>query len=289
MSRVLVIGLLRSMTQRFNIECARKGIDSNLVQADFGNKGNTYKLIPYPGEAINAVRAYAEKLENWGDALIIVMPYTEIPAELDGELDVLSGEGAKVVRAESAVNGWPAIPKKSKADAALIEQIWQRLWSEIPTPSTVAEEEDVLPSEYFRQVCDANPRVIVADQVYVTCNQVEPIRRDFLKRAINALAEFVRDGSNGPIETFFRTRQLNHAKTGPNRSTLNLTFRGRVVVSETVETHLKQGDATTPQGAARLYYHHTMVDGDRCVVVTYAGPHPVGHFTRDCVCPDTEL
>lgn len=287
MSGVLVIGLLKSMTQRFNIDCARKGVESHLVQADFGNRGRSYTLIPYPGEAVNAVRVYAENLENWEDARIIVMPYAETPAELDDELGALIGEGATVVRVESGVDGWPDIPKKTKADPALIEQIRQRLWAEIPVLKSAAEEE-VLPSEYFRQVCDANPRVIIAEQVYATCDLVEPVRRDFLRRAIEALAEFVQDGSNGPIDAFFRARQLIHAKTGPNKSTLTLTFRGMVVLTETVETHLKQGDATTPQGAARLFYHHAVVDSGRCVVVTYAGPHPEGHFARSCVCLDSE-
>lgn len=285
MSGVLVIGLLKSMTQHFKAECARKGVAPLIVQAEFGNNG--WALIPHPGSAVQAVQAYAEKSTDWGDLFVIVMPYAEVPEELDGELDVLVEGGATVVRAANGQGGWPHVQKRKRADAATIEQIRLRLWAEIPVGDAV-DEDNILPSEYFRQVCDANARVIVAQAVYDMCDLVEPLRREFLKRAIEALAEFARDGSDGPIEAFFRVRQLTHAQTGHNRSTLKLISGGKEVLNETVETHLYQGNATTPQGAARLYYHHTLIDGERWVVITWAGPHPEGHFSRRCVCPDAK-
>jgi hypothetical protein len=281
MSGVLVIGLLKSMRQRFNVDCARLGVDARIVLADMGNKGQSYTLIPYPGEAVNALRDYADLLGDFGDAFVIVMPYAEVPDELDGELGVLVDSGATVVRAVSGEDGWPTIQKKKKADPALLEQIRQRLWREIPGAQADAQE-PTLPSEYFRQVCDANPQVIIVEQVYDTCDLVDPIRREFLNRAIEALAAFARDGSDGRIDAFFRQRQLLHAQNGPNESTLELRFGEVVVLSETVQAHLKQGDATTPQGAARLFYHHTIVAGIRYVIVTYAGPHPEGNFKRVC-------
>jgi hypothetical protein len=265
------------MAQGFKVECARKGVEPLIVQAEFGNNG--WALIPHPGSAVQAVQAYAEKTADWTDLHVIVMPYAEVPKELDGELDVLIDGGAKVVRAVNGQSGWPHVQKRKRADAATIEQIRQRLWAEIPVGDAEVEEE-VLPSEYFRQVCDSNPQVIIVEQVYETCDLVEPLRRDFLKRAVEALAEFARDGSNGRIDAFFRQRQLTHAQNGPNESTLELRFGEKVALKETVQAHLKQGDATTPQGAARLFYHHTIVEGARYVIVTYAGPHPEGSFTR---------
>ncbi|WP_316153663.1 hypothetical protein [Cupriavidus sp. BIC8F] len=279
MSGVLVIGLLKSMRQRFNADCARMGVDARIVLADMGNKGHSYMLIPYPGEAVNALRDYADSLDDFRDAHVIVMPYAEMPDELDGELGVLVDSGATVVRAVSGEDGWPPIQKKTKADPALLEQMRQRLWREIPVVQVDADE-PTLPSEYFRQVCDANPQVIIVEQVYETCDLVEPIRREFLNRAIEALAEFARDGSDGRIDAFFRQRRLMHAQNGPNESTLELRFGEVLVLNETVQAHLKQGDATTPQGAARLFYHHTIVGGIRYVIVTYAGPHPEGNFKR---------
>ncbi|MFM0275782.1 hypothetical protein PQR37_30235 [Paraburkholderia nemoris] len=284
MSAVLVIGLLKSMTQGFKAECARKGVEPLIVPAEYGNNG--WALIPHPGSAVQAVQAYAEKTDDWRDLLVIVMPYAEVPPELDGELGALIGDGAKVIRAVNGQGGWPHVQKRKRADAPTIEQIRQRLWDEIPIGEAQPEDE-VLPSEYFRQVCDANSRVIVAEAVYELCDLVEPLRRDFLKRAIEALTEFAREGSDGPIEAFFRARQLTHAQTGHNRSTLKLFFRGKEVLNETAETHLSQGNATTPQGAARLYYHHTLIEEERWVVITWAGPHPEGHFSRRCVCPET--
>lgn len=287
MSGVLIIGLLKSMTQRFKVECAKNRVEISLVEADFGNRGNSYTLIPYPGEALEAVRSYADKLDNWADAHVIVMPYAEVPGDLDEELEILADEGATIVRAESGSDGWPVIPRKKKADANLIEQIRVRLWVELPVSSTLPEE-NVAPSVFFRQVCEANPRLIITEQVYQVCDLVEPSRYDFLRRAVDALAEFTRDGSEGRIDNFFRRRKLTHAQSGPNKSALELTFKGKVILDETVETHLKQGDASTPQFAARLYYHHTEVDNGLCVVVTYAGPHPEGNFSRRCAYPEAE-
>jgi len=281
-SGVLVIGLLKSMTPGFKVECVRKGVEPHIVQAEFGNNG--WALIPHPGSAVQAVQAYAGPDDDWGDLHVIVMPYAEVPARLDDELSVLIDGGATVVRAVNGQGGWPHVSKRKRADAATIEQIRQRLWAEIPVGEALGE---VLPSEYFRQVCDANSRVIVAETVYGMCDLVAPLRRDFLKRAIEALAEFVREGSDGSIEAFFRRRQLTHAQTGHNRSTLKLFLRDKEILNETVETHLSQGQATTPQGAARLYYHHTVIEDERWVVITWAGPHPEGHFSHRCVCPET--
>lgn len=282
MGDVLVIGLLKSMRQRFNADCVRMGVDARVVLADMGNKGQSYTLIPYPGEAVEASRNYADSLKDFGHAFVIVMPYAEVPDELDGELGVLVDSGATVIRAVCGEDGWPLIQKKTKANPALLEQIRQRLWREIPIAQFDADE--TLPSEYFRQVCDANPQVIIVEQVYEMCDLVEPIRREFLKRAIDALAEFVRDGSDGRIDAFFRRRQLIHAQNGLNESTLEFRCGDVVILNETVQAHLKQGDATTPQGAARLYYHHTIFRNIRYVIVTYAGPHPEGNFKRVGIC-----
>lgn len=63
---------------------------------------------------MEAVRSYADKLDDWADAHVIVMPYAEVPNDLDEELETLADEGAKIVRAESGSDGWPVIPLKKR-------------------------------------------------------------------------------------------------------------------------------------------------------------------------------
>ncbi|WP_124920746.1 hypothetical protein [Burkholderia sp. Bp9099] len=282
MSGVLVIGLPKSLEKRFAVECGRKGFARQVVLADVGKKGRLV-LIPYPGQALATVREYADALPNYADAHVIVLPYTELPDGLADELDTLQDCGATIVRGANGRDGWPQLTEKQRPDTAALNSIYAQLWSVMPVWGGEEEsEDDTLPSDYFRQVEDGNARVLIIDRVYESCDLVLPIRRKFLKRAIDALAEFAVDGASGRLDAFFGERRLHHAQTGGISSSLTVYLGEAVVYDETSNAHLKQGDATTPQGAARLYYHHFVVGEVTYVVVTYAGPHPDTNVKCTC-------
>ncbi|WP_321920606.1 hypothetical protein [Paraburkholderia tropica] len=279
---VFVIGLFKSLQRKFDADCGRNGLHNRTVLADIGSKG-TLTLLPIERDAIHALRAYLDSLDAYEDAHVVVFPYAPIPAELEDELVALTDLGGTVIRGSNGQDGWPSLPPKKRPDTGIINNAYQRLWLGMPV---TLPAEDPLPSEYFRQVADANPQILFAEDVLMTCDRVARHRREFLKRAIDALVDFAADGSGGRIDAFFREKGLDHAQTGGISTTLEVFSGTRAIHTDTTHTHLKQGDKTTPEGAARLYYQVFSHAGRTYVAVLYAGPHPESDVRWTCQLPE---
>lgn len=270
MPAVFVIGLFKSLQRKFDADCGRKGIDGRSVLAGIGAKG-TLTLLPFENEAVHAFRGYVDSLVAYTDAHVVVFPYAPIPADLEAELETVAEMGGVVIRASNGQDGWPALGKKQKPDTAIINTAYTRLWNALPATE---EDETPCPSEYFRLVAEANPQIIFATGVFATCDTVADHRYDFLRSAVDALVEFAMDGAGGRIDAFFRARGLDHAQTGGITTTLEVYAGAETIHNDSSNMHLKQGDKTTPQGAARLYYQVFTHRELTYVVVLYAGPHP---------------
>lgn len=284
MSAVFVIGLFKPLQKKFAADCARKKLRYKAVLADIGAKG-TLTLLPFENEAIYSLRAYLDSLDDYADAHVVVFPYAPIPPDLEVELDALSDVGGTIIRGANGQDGWPLLAQK-KPDTAIINAAYQRLWLGMPALEPEAEPS---PSEYFRQVADANPRILFAKDVFNCCDEVAAHRRDFLKRAVDALVDFAADGSGGRIDAFFREKGLDHAQTGGINVTLEVFLGTKSVHSETTKTHLKQGEKTTPEGAARLYYQVFAHEGCTYVAILYAGPHPERDLRWTCQLPELPI
>jgi hypothetical protein len=270
MSVVFVIGLFKSLQRKFDADCSRHGLRNKSVLADIGSKG-TLTLLPIENDAIHALQAYLDKLESYAEAHVVVFPYAPIPVDLEQELAALTAVGGTVIRGNNGQDGWPALSAKTRPDTGVINAAYKRLWVGMPTVEPTPEP---APSEYFRQVADANPHILFAPGVLTACDQVAAHRWEFLKRAIDALVDFATDGSGGRIDAFFREKGLDHAQTGGISATLEVMSGTNTIHKGTTNTHLKQGDKTTPEGAARLYYQVFFYTEYTYVAVLYAGPHP---------------
>ncbi|MDB0510781.1 hypothetical protein [Ralstonia solanacearum] len=270
MPAVFVIGLFQSLQRKFVADCGRKGIEGRSVLAGIGREG-TLTLLPIQNDAVHAFRAYLDGLSAYNEAHVVVFPYAPIPEELDDELKVVAEMGGVVIRATNGQDGWPLLGKKQKPDTATLNLAYARLWHALPGAQ---HEETPPPSEYFRLVAEANPRIIFATGVLTTCDSVAHHRYDFLRRAVDALVEFAMDGAGGRIDAFFRERGIDHAQTGGITTTLTVHAGTENIHTDTSNAHLKQGDYTTPQAAARVYYQAFMHQQLTYVVVLYAGPHP---------------
>jgi len=278
MSAVFVIGLFRSLQRKFDADCVRIGLRNSKVLADIGAKG-TLTLLPIENDAVHALRAYLDKLQAYKDAHVIVLPYAPIPENLENELEVLAECGATVIRGANGQDGWPALAPKKRPETTVINAAYMRLWLAMPGVPT---RDQVVPSEYFNQIVDANPQILLADGVLQTCDLVALHRYDFLKQSADALVEFAAEGSAGRIDAFFREKGLDHAQTGGIDTTLEVFKGDQSIYKNTTNTHLKQGDKTTPEGAARLYYHIFVHKNNTYVAIMYAGPHPVRNVRWEC-------
>lgn len=270
MSAVFVIGLFRSLQRKFDADCMRIGLRNAKVLADIGAKG-TLTLLPIENDAVHALRAYLDKLQDYKEAHVIVLPYAPIPENLEEELEALADCGATVITGANGQDGWPALALKKRPETAIINAAYKRLWLAMPGVPT---REQVAPSEYFNQIVDGNPQILLADEVLQTCDLVAQHRYDFMRQSADALVEFAAEGSAGRIDAFFREKGLDHAQTGGIDTTLEVFEGDLCIYKSTTNTHLKQGDKTTPEGAARLYYHTFVHKKKTYVAIIYAGPHP---------------
>lgn len=264
---MFIIGLPKPIHRRIEAEALRNNLRLKSILCDIGKEG-TLTLLPYPKQAIYDLRSYIDALEDIDDAYIIILPYTQIPNDLDIELGTIEDIGGTTIRTIQGENGWEKL-KTRKPDTTFLNAVYQRLLQEL----IPAQEE--LPSDYFRATSEANPRLVFTENVFGTCDQVAIHRQNFLKNAADAFAEIVnKNGKVGRFDTFFSNLGLEHAQTGGIQTSLKVNKGVGCIYDKTSTSHLKQGDKTTPQAAARVYYHAFLHEELYYIIVLYAGPHP---------------
>lgn len=270
---VFIIGLPRSIRARIEAEARRNGLSLISILCDIGKEG-ALMLLPHPDQAIFRLRSYYDQLDDIDDAYIIVLPYAPIPKDLEVELDLVDTMGGTTVRPTQGQDDW--IQNKAKRpDTTVLNSICERLLKEIFPNHYLFPAQADLPSEYFRASSESRPQLIFSGDIFEVCDQVAIHRYAFMRKAADAFAEMVaKNGHVGPADTYFGTLGLEHAQTGGIQTTLEVIRGASSIYNKTSSVHLKQGDKTTPQAAARIYYHSFLHEKRCYIVVLYAGPHP---------------
>ena len=236
------------------------------IWADVGRKG-TPILLPHPNEAIHSLDAYFRRESN---PKVIVLPYAPVPTEVMEEVETLVelGMGISTV-IESGDPHWPAMKKGRYFDGDFLQQLFTAIEQQLFEP------EEVLPAEYLMQLAERCPRLIIPDGSLAFCNDVASHRYSFIKQTGDALHRLCEEnGSVGPLFEFFESRGLDYARTGGMTGSLEVFSQGMLVLNQESNDHVKQGDKTTPQAAARVYFQTFDHAGKYYVAILYAGPHP---------------
>lgn len=278
MRTVFVIGLFKSLQKPFESRCRNNNLYGKSVLADIGRKG-TPNLLPAGQDAIHSLQAYIDKLGDYLDGYVVVLDYAELSEKLLGELDALSEFGCTVIYAKNGMDGWPCLERQQKPDTTFLNNLHERLWQDLPVQAQV---KDLSVSEHFRSVIEKNKRILVSNSVFDSCDAVTPIRQAFLRAASDALEEVLSNGLSGRIDAFFRSRGLEHAQSGGVNATLTVMANGHQVHRAVSNTHLKKGDNTTADNAARLYYQLFKYNGCEYIAILYAGPHPDRDINGTC-------
>ncbi|HVV15997.1 MAG TPA: hypothetical protein VHH90_02240 [Polyangia bacterium] len=139
-------------------------------------------------------------------------------------------------------------------------------------PSTAPPIQILLPSVAFQAAAQNEPRLVVPPDSIVHADRISPRRHHFANKAAAALAEYAAGPSVASgLEAFFKDRHLDFAPNGV-RADYTLRRLGRSVSTGHTEWHLKEGDRTTADDAARVYFHRY----NAFVIVLRCGPHPSG-------------
>jgi len=270
---VFIIGLPKQIRAKIEAAVSRSDMHVIHILCDIGKEG-TLMLLPHPSQAITSLLRYYKELENIDDAYIIVLPYAPLPKDLEAELNALDTIGGTIVRPIQGQDGWIQNGAK-RPDSSVLNSISERLLNELFPENALDPAVGRLPSEYFRTASEASPQLIFSEDVFDVCDQVAKHRHAFMNKAADAFSKMVAlKGQVGPADPFFAEFGLDHAQTGGIQTTLQVNKGESKIYDRTSSVHLKQGDNTTPQAAARIYYHSFLHDARCYVVVLYAGPHP---------------
>ncbi|MBL6750194.1 MAG: hypothetical protein ISP90_06710 [Nevskia sp.] len=274
MDHVFVIGLPHQLRGKLEAGARRRDTYITCIPAGAGKKGYL-QLLPHPDAAVHKLHEHCDQLERgYAAAYVLVLPYAPVPAEVIEELAALADLGAEVVQGHEGEEDWPVLGK-NKIDTVFLNRLYERILREIFGQVLRT------PAEHFQWVSEQNRRIVIVEGALDRCNEIAAHRHEFMRRTAEAFAHLVqKNGQIGRVDAFFRELGLEHAQTGGISISLEIRRDGESLHSATASTHIKQGDNTTPQAAARVYYQTFFIEQQFHLAVLYAGPHP----DRDLTC-----
>lgn len=270
MGSLYVIGLPKGLAARVVSAAGANNITIEHVLADRNDEGEL-RLMPIEHTAVFHFQAYTQGKEP-SKLNVLVLPYAPIPQNLEDELDAFEAVEGKVERPSRGKDGWPRLG--DKPDSGFLNSLFKAF------EAKYFPVKDLTPSEHFISLAGANPRFLVTHGALDECDAVPKHRRKFLINCADSCSDLLSVELDVTLEAYFSQRGILHAQNSKEKGTLTIHKNSKKVYGETRETHLKQGDNTTRQNAARVYYHYLTIGDDRYVGILHAGPHPIGDMTR---------
>lgn len=275
---MFIIGLLRPLRARTEAEAKRRGCVVSSILSDVGANG-TARLLPIDSDAVYKFRHYLDCLTSFEDAFVLVLPYAPIPEDLEEELQAFTSLEGRVVRPKADGLDLPRPTKRP--DTMFFNAIFAFIACQLHPENADINSP---PSAHFLKTAEDNTRLLIAKGALDYCDAVAKHRWRFLTKAADAFASLLQeDGlASDRLEVFFKKHGLTHAQSGGINAKLQIYKNGELVHQQTSNTHLKQGDHTTAEAAARIYYQCFSFEERFYIVILYAGPHPDDIFTCRC-------
>ena len=235
--------------------------------------------MPKPDVAVTLLRQYYQPLDGGFDnAEVYVLPYAPVPNDVEIELETMVDMGAQVYDFKMEVDDWPYLhlprPKINEQFLdAVFDALIHALVDEVVTDPPL--------SQRIVTMAAASPRLVLIGDAIELCDELPDYRQGFVTAAMEAFVELVASsGSAGGLDDFFRRRNLHFAKTGGIQTKLEISANGRVIRDEVHHIHLKSGDRTSPQAAARIYFQMLTHEQLLWIFLLYVGPHPDTNISR---------
>lgn len=272
MPEFFVIGLPKAMQRRIEARARRANQSISAIWVDKGKKGTPY-LLPHPNEAIYSLRAYMDR-ENAPH--ILLLPYVVIPEEVVLELDAMTELGmGSFFLARAGSDGWPHLDLHDGFDQDFLDQLFAAV------SVNLFGAEELPPAEHLQRLAEGCDRLLISQAAIAGSNELATHRHGFIRKCGDVLLLVCKSqGQVGTLFEFLESHGLDYARTGGITTTIQVfDSAGRLVVSQDSNDHIKQGDKTAPQAAARVYFQTFQHADLFYVAIAYAGPHPDANVT----------
>lgn len=137
-----------------------------------------------------------------------------------------------------------------------------------PTPPVV--NTPPAPSVAFANACEGCGWLVLSDRALDRCDEITPLRWGFVQKSAALLRKLAMGVEIGDLRSSRARHAVDYAPNG------RVHFKYRLPGAQFQQTprHFKEGDGTTAEGAARIYFDLVDQANIRHVVVLYVGPHP---------------
>lgn len=129
------------------------------------------------------------------------------------------------------------------------------------------------PSAAFRAAASRSPQLVLHPDALTSADELVEHRWKFATLGANLLARYASGEALGPLREWKANQGIDFASAGRVAYKYRVTCGTDVRESRT-EWHLKDGDNTTRESAARVYFQRVDFQSGARVVVFYVGPHP---------------
>lgn len=272
-----VIGLPTSIQQRLIAEAQRNHatIGLSLIARD---KKGLLCFVPFESQVCVDLEAFADNVGNWGELKVIVLPYLPVGEMINETLKILREGGAKVVEPSPDGVHWPQISEGGVPEGTFNDELYSAICRELTWTG------ELTPLLRFERSAQRYPDYKIMGGALDRCLQVHQIRWRFLARCCEALEEICKKSGEikGTLEDFFEKKGIALAQTGGITTILRL-MRAKKQIGSPIESnvHLSEGNATTPQAAARIYFQLLSRDRKFRLLLFYVGPHPDRNIDRE--------
>lgn len=256
-------------------EARRNGVHLGFALAA-PDKSGVLRFIPFEAQACSDLETYCDTVD-WSQLRIIVLPYIAAAADLVDTVEVLRAEGASVFSPTPGDGYWPEIVASGRYGGQFNNAVFEAIVQQLQWQG------QALPRERFERSAARYPDYLVMPGALDLCDTVAPSRLRFLNKSSEALELICRRrGDLGKtLFHFFEERGIDLAPTGGITTILRLKNGARQIgAALRSEMHLKEGDATTPQAAARIYFQLIDRDNKFRLALFYVGPHPDNDIDR---------
>jgi len=139
-------------------------------------------------------------------------------------------------------------------------------------PATEAEKFS-LPSESFLEAEGNSAHLVLARDALDSADSLAEHRHRFASKAANLLRRCANGEAVGPMRGWKESHGVDFAPVGKVSVAYSITCAGETKTGKS-QWHLKEGDNTSVESAARVYFDRIEFQGVSKIVVFLVGPHP---------------